>query len=102
MQCAPSVGLLVKVIKACVVPTASSAREVWAFSSFLSGSASQQALPPIFLALLCVLLEVLVVFHEFAPWPRMATFYISRFTNGSCISGCPSGFLILSFPGGCS
>lgn len=44
LQCAPSVGLLLKVIMACVLPTASYAWEVLAFSSILGGEVSHAQL----------------------------------------------------------
>lgn len=93
LQCAPSVGLLLKVVMACVLPTASYACEVWAFSSVLGGEVSHAHLEKDFLLMLRMLVGVRrttatpVLLQELGVTPirfhwlkRMATFYNSLLT----------------------
>ena len=90
LQCAPSVGLLLKVLLACVVPTASYACEIWACPSFATRHGSKHQLEADFLYMLKMLLGVRattptpVVLRELGVIPlnfqwlkRVATFWNS-------------------------
>jgi hypothetical protein len=60
LQCAPSIGLLLKVFLACLVPTASYGCEVWACTKFPTALESQSTLETDFLLILKLLLGVRV------------------------------------------
>ena len=90
LQCAASIGLLLKVILACVVPTASYGCEVWACRRLPASVTSQQVLEADFLIILKMLVDARkttatpIVFEElgFMPLPyhwlmRVATFWNS-------------------------
>ena len=90
LQCAASIGLLLKVILACVVPTASYGCEVWACRRLPASVTSQQVLEADFLIILKMLVDARkttatpIVFEELGVMPlpyhwlkRVATFWNS-------------------------